>query len=173
MAALADSAEWVAYLRFGSAFRRYSVDNLLLIAAQCPHAIRVAGYRKVARARPADAPGERAIKILGYSTKKTTATDPVIGEEVEDRVVRYRVLSVFDHRGLCETEAESTAYVMVQLLGLDTDASSISYIAGWSRADPAAIAAAAANVLRAVNTIAAGFGLDDQDDDATGEQTAA
>jgi hypothetical protein len=77
------------------------------------------------------------------------------------------------HRGLCETEAESVAYVLANLLGLDAEASSISYIAGWSATDPAVIAAAAGNVLRAVNTIAAGLGLDDHDDDATGEQTAA
>jgi hypothetical protein len=78
------------------------------------------------------------------------------------------------HGGLCETEAESVAYVLANLLGLDTDASSISYIAGWSHTDPAVIAAAATNVLRAVNTIGAGLGLDNQnDDDAAGEHTAA
>jgi hypothetical protein len=70
------------------------------------------------------------------------------------------------HRGVCETEAESTAYVLANLLGLDVDASSISYVAGWSSADPAVLTAAAANVLCAVNTIAAGLGLDDDQDDA-------
>ena len=39
------------------------------------------------------------------------------------------------HRGVCETEAESTAYVLANLLDLDVDASSIRYIAGWSKAD--------------------------------------
>jgi hypothetical protein len=68
------------------------------------------------------------------------------------------------HRGLCETEAESTVYVLANLLGLDTDARTISYIAGWSHTDPAVLAAAAATVLRAVNTIAAGLGIDDPDD---------
>jgi antirestriction protein ArdC len=265
VAALANSDEWLAYLRFVSAFRTYSFNNLLLIAAQCPHATRVAGYRKWQELGRQVRKGERAIKILGYSTKKITKTDPVTGEEVEDRVVRYPVLSVFDlsqtdgdpiptdshhlpagagpagaldrltawivsegwtlqekplaggcegytdhqrhvivtntglepaarltvllheaahavlhgelapgeyqtYRGLCETEAESTAYVLANLLGLDTDASSISYIAGWSRTDPAILAAAATNVLHAVNTIAAGLGLDDVD---SSESTAA
>ena len=68
------------------------------------------------------------------------------------------------HRGICETEAESTAYVLANLLGLDVDASSISYVAGWSKADPTVLTAAAANVLHAVNTIAAGLGLDDADE---------
>jgi hypothetical protein len=34
--------------------------------------------------------------ILGYSTKKITRTDPETGEVIEDRLVRYPVLSVFD-----------------------------------------------------------------------------
>jgi antirestriction protein ArdC len=255
VAALADSEEWVAYLEFVAAFRHYSFNNLLLIAAQCPHATRVAGYRKWQELGRQVRKGERSIKILGYSTKKITTTDPATGEEVEDRVVRYPVLSVFDlsqtdgdpiptdayqlptgdgpigaldqlttwltaegwtltekplaggcegytdhqqqvivtdtglepaarlavllheaahavlhgelaageyqaDRGLCETEAESVAYVLANLLGLDADASSISYIAGWSATDPAAIATAATNVLAAVNTIATGLGLD-------------
>jgi uncharacterized protein DUF955 len=56
------------------------------------------------------------------------------------------------HRGICETEAESTAYVLANLLDLDVDASSISYVAGWSNADPTVLTAAAANVLRARST---------------------
>jgi hypothetical protein len=42
-------------------------------------------------------------------------------------------------------------------------ASSISYVAGWSNADPTVLTAAATNVPRAVNTIAAGLGLHDAD----------
>jgi antirestriction protein ArdC len=269
VAALAASGEWLAYLRFIAAFRNYSFNNLMLIAAQCPHATHVAGYRKWQQLGRQVRKGERAIKILGYSTKKITTTDPETGEEIEDRLVRYPVLSVFDisqtdgeqiptgsyqlptgagpdgaldqlvawlqsegwtlrevplaggcegytdhtkriiatdtrldpaarlvvllheaahailhgelapgeyqaHRGLCETEAESTAYVLANLLGLDTDGSSISYIAGWSHTDPAVLTAAAANVLHAVNTIAAGLGLeDDQVGEATDRDTAA
>jgi hypothetical protein len=257
VAALATSGEWLAYLRFLAAFRRYSFNNLMLIAAQCPHASRVAGYRKWQELGRQVRKGARAIKILGYSTKKVTKTDPETGEEVEDRLVRYPVLSVFDisqtngdpipansyrlpggdgpdgaldtlrswldgegwtlrelslagtcegytdhqrhiivtatalepaarlvvllheaahavlhgelkpgeyqaHRGVCETEAESTAYVLANLLGLDVDASSISYVAGWWQSDPSVLTGAASNVLQAVNTIAAGLGLDDE-----------
>jgi antirestriction protein ArdC len=261
VAALASSAEWIAYLRFMAAFRRFSFSNQMLIAAQCQHATYVAGYRKWQQLGRQVRNGERAIKILGYSTKKITKTDPKTGAEVEDRLVRYPVLSVFDisatdgdpipadlyrlptgdgpdgtlerligwlesegwtlrelplpgscegytdhqrriivtdanldpagrlvvllheaahavlhgdlnageyqpHRGICETEAESTAYVLANLLCVDVDASSISYVAGWSKSDPTVLTNAATNVLYAVNTIAVGLGLDDADEPA-------
>ena len=60
--------------------------------------------------------------------------------------------------------------MLANVLGLNTDASSISYIAGWSHTDPAIRVAAAGNVLHAVNTIATGLGLDEQD---SSESTAA
>jgi hypothetical protein len=50
------------------------------------------------------------------------------------------------------------------VLDLNVDASSISYVAGWSKADPSVLTTAASNVLHAVNTIAAGIGLDDDID---------
>ena len=262
VATLGSSTEWIAYLRFMSAFRRYSFNNLMLIALQCPHATHVAGFRKWQELGRQVRKGEKAIKILGYSTKKITKTDPVTGEEVEDRVKRFPVLSVFDvtqtdgepvpsnayqlptgegpagvldrlsawlrgdgwtlrelplggmmegytdhqrriiatetglepaarlvvllheaahallhendadyvtHRGVCETEAESTAYVIANLIGMDVDASSVSYVAGWAKADREVITAAATNVLRAVNTIAAALGLDEADQDEDGQ----
>jgi hypothetical protein len=63
--------------------------------------------------------------------------------------------------------------VIANLLGLDTDASSISYVAGWSHTHPTVLAVAATNVLRAVNTIAAGLGLDDLGDEISEASTAA
>lgn len=59
-----------------------------------------------------------------------------------------------EHRGTKETEAESVAYVLGNLLGLDTSAYSIGYVAGWSKGDADTIRASAANVLRAVHTLA-------------------
>jgi antirestriction protein ArdC len=267
VAALASSEEWIAYLRFMAAFRRFSFSNQMLIAAQCPHATYVAGYRKWQQLSRQVRKGERAIRILGYSTKKITRTDPGTGEEVEDRLIRYPVLSVFDisatdgdpipqdpyrlptgdgpdgalarligwlesegwtlrqlplagtcegytdhqrhiiataanlepaarlvvllheaahavlhgeldageyqaHHGVCETEAESAAYVLANLLCVDVDASSIRYVAGWSKADPTVLTNAATNVLHAVNTIAAGLGLDDADEPADAANVA-
>ncbi len=266
VAALGSSDEWMAYLRFMSAFRRYSFNNLMLIAMQCPEATHVAGFRKWQQLGRQVRKGEKAIKILGYSTKKVTKTDPETGEDVEDKIKRFPVLSVFDisqtdgepvptnayqlpsgegptgmldrltawlqaegwtvrqlplggtmegytdhrrhliatetnlepaarllvllheaahallhendaeyvaHRGVCETEAESTAYVIANLIGMDADASSVSYVAGWARADHDVITQAATNVLCAVNTIAAALGLDADDErDEDGSETA-
>jgi O-methyltransferase involved in polyketide biosynthesis len=38
----------------------------------------------------------------------------------------------FDNRVLAELEAESTAYVICQALGLDTSDYSFGYVAGWA-----------------------------------------
>ncbi|MUK01623.1 DUF1738 domain-containing protein [Vibrio cholerae] len=58
------------------------------------------------------------------------------------------------HRGIKETEAESVAYVVAGMLGLDTSAYSVGYIAGWAGADLDLIRGTAANVLRTVHTLA-------------------
>ncbi|WP_219414184.1 ArdC-like ssDNA-binding domain-containing protein [Pseudonocardia nigra] len=47
-----------------------------------------------------------------------------------------------------ETEAESIAYVVMTACGLDSTASAVPYVAGWSRGDPEVIGAAAATVHR-------------------------
>jgi hypothetical protein len=59
------------------------------------------------------------------------------------------------------------------LLGVDRDASSISYIAGWSHAELAVLTQTASNVLNAVNTIGAGPDLDDTDNVDSAQTTAA
>ncbi len=53
--------------------------------------------------------------------------------------------------------------VLATLLGLDVDASSITYVARWSQSDQSVLSGAATNLLHAVNTIAAGLGLDETD----------
>jgi len=58
------------------------------------------------------------------------------------------------HRGIKETEAESVAYVVAGILGLDTSAYSIGYVAGWSEGDAEIIKATAARVLHAAHTLA-------------------
>ena len=59
-----------------------------------------------------------------------------------------------EHRGIKETEAESVAYIVAGLLGLDTSAYSVGYVAGWSNCDTDTVKATAANVLRAAHTLA-------------------
>ena len=39
------------------------------------------------------------------------------------------------HGGLMETEAESVAYVVAGIVGFDTSAYSVGYIAGWAGGD--------------------------------------
>ena len=55
--------------------------------------------------------------------------------------------------GIKETEAESVAYVVAGLLGLDTTPSSISYVTGWTHGDTDMIKNTAARVLNAVRTL--------------------
>lgn len=58
------------------------------------------------------------------------------------------------HRGLMETEAESVAYIVAGLIGFDTSAYSIGYIAGWAEADTALIKSTAGRVLHTAHQIA-------------------
>ena len=57
------------------------------------------------------------------------------------------------HRGVKETEAESVAYIVAGILGLDTSAYSVGYVAGWSQGDAETMKATAARVLRAAHAI--------------------
>lgn len=59
------------------------------------------------------------------------------------------------HRGRYEVEAESVAYVMAGMLGLDTSATSTGYVAGWAeRAESDVLKETAGRVLAAVHTMA-------------------
>lgn len=58
------------------------------------------------------------------------------------------------HRGIYEVEAESTAYVIAGLLGLDAAPVSVGYIAGWARGDVDKIRKTAERVHSAVHVIA-------------------
>lgn len=58
------------------------------------------------------------------------------------------------HRGIKQAEAESVAYIVAGILGLDTSAYSIGYVAGWSNCDTDTIKATATTVLRTAHTLA-------------------
>lgn len=58
------------------------------------------------------------------------------------------------HRGVKECEAESVAYVVAGIHGLDTAAYSVGYVAGWTGADAETIQATAGAVLPAAHTLA-------------------
>ncbi len=59
-----------------------------------------------------------------------------------------------EHRGIKETEAESVAYVVAGILGLDTSDYSIGYVAGWSQGKSETIKDTASRVLRTAHTLA-------------------
>lgn len=253
---LRDTEAWQQFLNFAQSLHSYSLNNLMLIVAQCPTASHVTGFRKWQQLGRQVRKGERSIKIFGYAERK--ARD---GEDTENMkhnakgepvVPYFPILSVFDmsqtdptyewvdpssaqrlegddsagiyaaahdyitgqgwivtrepipgeangytvtdgsraiivdenlsdaqaaktllheiahalmheqdqpgeyitHRGLKETEAESVAYIVAGILGLDTSAYSIGYVAGWSGADTNTIRATAADVLRTAHRIA-------------------
>lgn len=69
-----------------------------------------------------------------------------------------------EHRGIKETEAESVAYVVAGLLGMDTSRYSIGYVAGWAEGDADTIKATAARVLHAAHVLAEA--ITESDDEA-------
>ena len=62
-----------------------------------------------------------------------------------------------EHRGIYETEAESVAYIVAGVLGLDTRSKSIGYIAGWTEGDVETVKTTATRVLATVRTILDGI----------------
>jgi len=58
-----------------------------------------------------------------------------------------------EHQGQKETEAESVAYVVAGMFGLDTSSYTIGYIAGWAKGDTEIIRSTAAHVLKASHII--------------------
>ncbi|WP_374008511.1 ArdC-like ssDNA-binding domain-containing protein [Leifsonia sp. LS-T14] len=94
---LAESGQWRRFLDFARSFHSYSLNNLLLILAQNPDATMVAGFRQWQAKGRQVRKGETSIKIFGYSTKTTKATDDEGSTDQEERTMHYfPVLSVFD-----------------------------------------------------------------------------
>lgn len=78
---------------------------------------------------------------------------------------RVDTLDVEQHRGIREVEAESVAYVVAALCGLDTSAYSVGYITGWADGDPDIVTATATRVLACVHAIADALHPQDEDED--------
>jgi antirestriction protein ArdC len=87
--ALLTSDGWTAWIRIRSRFSRYSFGNQLLVAAQCPTASQVAGFRTWLTLGRAVRKGEKAIRINAPIPIKKTEPDG------EDRVA-FRTVPVFD-----------------------------------------------------------------------------
>ncbi|WP_127354173.1 M78 family metallopeptidase domain-containing protein [Actinacidiphila soli] len=78
------------------------------------------------------------------------------------------------HRGRMETEAESVAYVVCGVFGLDSAAYSVPYVAGWAGTTPEDVAetikAAGSRVMAAAKTILAAVAPTDHAEDDQPEQ---
>jgi len=107
------SDKYQQYLQTMSRFHRYSVNNTVLIHMQKPNATLVAGFGKWRdQFQRHVLKGERAIKIIAPTPYTVKSEQPVVDpdtkapvldkdgniqtEEVEIRIPRYRVVSVFD-----------------------------------------------------------------------------
>lgn len=76
-------------------------------------------------------------------------------------LLHAQVTDYRQHQGIYETEAESVAYIVAGVLGLDTAANSIGYIAGWTLGDLDTVKATAEHVLATVRTILDGITEDE------------
>jgi len=235
---LTSSKEWQRYLEFQSRFHRYSFGNVLLIAAQCHQATRVAGFNTWRKLNRFVRKGEKAIWVLApmvYRSAEDDGNDGVIrglkfvpvfdisqtagaefpsvcnrleggdpeglyarleaiaqshGFTVEDHEFnggangdcchadhRIRVETTntpaqrvktlahelahgllhesYDDRALAELEAESTAYVVCHVLGLDSGDYSFGYVATWAGGGNEAISGIRASCERIQKSAAA------------------
>jgi len=67
------------------------------------------------------------------------------------------------NRGLCETEAESAAYITSLVLGLDTSSYSFGYVAGWSGGKTEIVEQAGRHALSAAEQILRALGVNEQE----------
>jgi len=112
---LTSSEQWQRHLDVQSRFHRYSFGNVLLIAAQCHEATRIAGFNAWRKMNRSVRKGEKAIWILAPMVyKKADAED---GED--DRAIRgFKFVPVFD---VAQTDGEELPSVCSRLDGDDTD----------------------------------------------------
>ena len=113
IANLTSSTDWQHYLDFQSRFHRYSFGNVLLIAAQCHEATRVAGFNAWRKMNRFVRKGEKAIWILAPMVYKTA--DAEDGES--DRVIRgFKFVGVFD---VAQTDGEELPSICNRIDGED------------------------------------------------------
>jgi antirestriction protein ArdC len=112
---LTTSDEWQRYLDFQGRFHRYSFGNVLLIAAQCHEATRVAGFNAWRKLNHFVRKGEKAIWILAPMVYRNA--DAEDGED--DRVIRgFKFVPVFD---VAQTDGEELSSICNRLDGVDPD----------------------------------------------------
>jgi len=108
------SEGWAKWLRFQSSLYRYSWNNTMLIAMQCPGASFVMGFRKWQEHDRQVRKGEKSIKILAPCFRKRT--NEKTGEE-ESVLAFFRTVSVFD---VSQTDGEELPLPCQPLEGGDS-----------------------------------------------------
>ena len=90
---LTTSTAWHRYLDVQSRFHRYSFHNVLLIAAQCPEARRVAGFGAWRKLHRSVRRGERAIWVVAPMVARRPGTGP---DEDRSVISGFKLVPVFD-----------------------------------------------------------------------------
>ena len=100
------SARLEALLTFEARFHQYSANNVWLIALQCPHAERVAGYRAWEQLGYHVAKGQKAIRILAprLSKRSGEAGEGVSLDDALRTPLYFTYVPVFDVSQLDPTE---------------------------------------------------------------------
>lgn len=101
------SEGWVAWLKFASRFRNYSLGNQLLIQAQRPGARYVAGFRTWQSMGRHVRKGEKGIAILAPMVRRARETE-VTNVDDEKVLLGFRVVFVFD---VTQTDGEEIPMV--------------------------------------------------------------
>ena len=110
---LTSSEDWQHYLDFQSRFHRYSFGNVLLIAAQCHEATRVAGFNAWRKMNRFVRKGEKAIWILAPMIYKNAEAE----DTESDRVIRgFKFVGVFD---VAQTDGEELPSICNRIDGDD------------------------------------------------------
>ena len=85
------------YLAAVAKFHRYSFQNILLIARQCPQATRVAGFHAWRSLGRFVKKGEKGLMILAPLVRKVESAD-ACSTEKESRIFGFRAVYVFDRQ---------------------------------------------------------------------------
>lgn len=109
---LFDSDHYKEYLRVMARFHRYSFNNTLLIAMQCPGATRLAGFQSWKKVGRCVKKGEKGIKVIAPTPFKKTVEED--GEEKVIVVPRYKVVSTYD---ISQTEGKPLPEIASTLTG--------------------------------------------------------
>jgi antirestriction protein ArdC len=139
---LTNTESWQRWLRVQSKFHRYSFNNSLLIALQCPTATHVAGFGTWLSVGRHVKKGSKSIAILAPMTKRVTVTEADGSEDSRKQLFGFRVARVFDVAATDGAELPPSpahrlvgAEGAVHLDALTGVAQSIGYTVAWVAAE--------------------------------------